>query len=67
MKGSWRSTFEEIVAEYSPSTLWDGIPKLSCIPLISGACLAMKLGAAVDSTQQNGGEEKSSGILALAG
>lgn len=52
------SAFEEIVAEYSPYTLWDGIPKLSCIPLISGACLATNLGAAVGSTQQNGGEKE---------
>lgn len=59
MKGLWRSTFEEIVAEYSPYTLWDGIPKLSCIPLISGAYLATKLGAAVGNTLQNREEEKS--------
>lgn len=58
MKELWRSTFEEIVAEYSPYTLWDGIPKLSCIPLISGAYLATKLGAAVSSTQQNEAEEE---------
>lgn len=58
MKGLWRSTFEEIVAEYSPYTLWDGIPKLSCIPLITSAYLPTKLGAAASSTQQNGGEEE---------
>lgn len=61
MRGLGRPACEELLLTHA---LWDGIPRLSCIPLISAAQPATKQGLAVCSMQQE--KEKSLEIPFLA-